>query len=107
MTTAFSSLRQVDVRRESAAPVQLDPTEADWRFCATMLPKVSRTFALSIGALPASLRDPVRIAYLLCRTVDTIEDDAIVVGERREKLYDAFDALLRDDGADPVVFTEM
>lgn len=82
-------------------------SEEDWKFCATMLPKVSRTFALSIGALPPELREAIRIAYLLCRTVDTIEDDAVVVGETRERLYDMFDLLMTDDGADPTILERL
>ena len=39
-----------------------------------LLPRVSRTFALTIPALRPPLRDQVAIAYLLCRIADTIED---------------------------------
>src|ERR1700743_3865485 len=40
-----------------------------------VLPKVSRTFALTIPQLPLALRGPVTCAYLLCRIADTIEDE--------------------------------
>src|ERR1700743_1424622 len=40
-----------------------------------VLPKVSRTFALTIPQLPPALRGPVTCAYLLCRIADTIEDE--------------------------------
>lgn len=40
------------------------------------LQQVSRSFALTIPLLPATLADWVGHAYLLCRIVDTIEDDA-------------------------------
>jgi len=40
-----------------------------------ILPHVSRTFALTIPQLPASLRTAVTNAYLLCRIADTIEDE--------------------------------
>ena len=43
---------------------------------ALHLQKVSRTFALTIPLLPMPLADWVGNAYLLCRIVDTIEDDA-------------------------------
>jgi farnesyl-diphosphate farnesyltransferase len=36
---------------------------------------VSRTFALTIPALPVALREPIANGYLLCRIIDTIEDD--------------------------------
>jgi nucleoside-diphosphate-sugar epimerase/phytoene/squalene synthetase len=67
--------------------------EDDRSFCDAALPRVSRTFALSIQALPASLREAVGTAYLLCRLVDTIEDDPKIRGARAE-LFDAFDAAL-------------
>ena len=35
---------------------------------------VSRTFALTIRVLPGPLRDPVTVAYLLCRLADLLED---------------------------------
>jgi phytoene/squalene synthetase len=101
MATLYASMKA------SAPRTDVTPTEDDRGFCSQMLPKVSRTFALSIGALPEALRDPVRLAYLLCRIVDTIEDDARVVGPARERLYDLFDHLLADDGADPAIFESL
>jgi nucleoside-diphosphate-sugar epimerase/phytoene/squalene synthetase len=65
----------------------------DSAFCDAMLPRVSRTFALSIQALPSSLREAVSVSYLLCRVVDTIEDDPKIRGARAD-LFDAFDAAL-------------
>lgn len=62
------------------------------------LRSVSRTFALSIELLPESLRAAVRTAYLLCRVVDTVEDESELPAEHREVLYDAFDALLQPGG---------
>ncbi len=47
----------------------------DERFQAAMLQDVSRTFALTIPELPRALRAVVGNGYLLCRIVDTIEDD--------------------------------
>jgi farnesyl-diphosphate farnesyltransferase len=90
--------------RASASRADGGPSDEDRAFCTQMLPRVSRTFALSIAALPEALREPVRLAYLLCRIVDTIEDDARVGAAARERLYDLFDYLLADDGADPAVF---
>jgi farnesyl-diphosphate farnesyltransferase len=48
---------------------------SDNDFQALLLEGVSRTFALTIPQLPKSLYDPVANAYLLCRIVDTIEDE--------------------------------
>jgi farnesyl-diphosphate farnesyltransferase len=40
-----------------------------------LLQGVSRTFALTIPLLPEPLRGAISNAYLLCRTIDTIEDE--------------------------------
>src|SRR5512140_312162 len=55
----------------------------DTAFCIAILPRVSRTFALSIEALPEPLRAAVRTAYLLCRVVDSIEDEASLPAAQR------------------------
>ena len=83
-----------------------DPTveAVDRDFCIAALPKVSRTFALSIEALPDPLRDAVRVAYLLCRVVDTIEDEPRMEPVQRVSLFDAFDHLMAGDAADPAAF---
>ena len=67
----------------------------DIRFCEDLLPQVSRTFALSIEMLPEALREYVRVAYLLCRVLDTIEDAPGLELLEREALFDEFNALLR------------
>lgn len=76
----------------------------DRAFCDQILPQVSRTFALSISLLPESLCDAVRAAYLLCRIVDTIEDDTSVPLEVRRPIFAEFDALMRDDTRDVTPF---
>jgi farnesyl-diphosphate farnesyltransferase len=48
---------------------------SDDEFQAVLLEGVSRTFALTIPQLPGSLYSVVANAYLLCRIVDTIEDE--------------------------------
>jgi len=80
---------------------------ADARFCVEMLPRVSRTFALSIEALPPGLREAVRVSYLLCRVVDTVEDAASLPWPAREALFETFDDCLLDDGADPAGFERL
>src|SRR5216117_4134636 len=53
----------------------------------TILRSVSRSFYLSIRFLPAQLREPVALAYLLARTTDTVADTAqISVAQRTETL---------------------
>jgi farnesyl-diphosphate farnesyltransferase len=89
----------------------------DALFCWEILPRVSRTFALSIETLPLQLCEPVRLAYLLCRIVDTIEDQPSETlppppmghgrnghdssSSRRQGWFDSFDALLLDPNTDP------
>src|SRR5881296_4778888 len=41
----------------------------------TILRSVSRSFYLSIRFLPAQLRQPIALAYLLARSTDTIADN--------------------------------
>lgn len=65
----------------------------DFAFCEMALPRVSRSFALSIQALPKDLRDAVGVAYLLCRVVDTVEDDPRFA-RRRDPHFDRFDRAL-------------
>lgn len=59
-------------------------------FCQDILPKVSRTFALSIRFLPGHLGRAVLSAYLLCRIADTIEDDPVASVETKTRLLEQF-----------------
>jgi len=60
----------------------------DRDFQAAMLQGVSRTFALTIPQLPVGLRDVVSNAYLLCRIIDTIEDEPQLDPEQK-KIFSA------------------
>ncbi|MDB5873489.1 MAG: hypothetical protein JWQ07_2931 [Ramlibacter sp.] len=52
-----------------------------------LLRSVSRSFYLSIRLLPAPLRQPISVAYLLARASDTVADTAnMAAGERKAKL---------------------
>jgi farnesyl-diphosphate farnesyltransferase len=55
-----------------------------------ILPKVSRTFALTIPQLPPELRRAVANAYLLCRIADTIEDEPALSAEQKRVFENAF-----------------
>ncbi|MCC6524093.1 MAG: squalene/phytoene synthase family protein, partial [Polyangiaceae bacterium] len=95
----------VDLRiRAARAAVPGEPEAAlgpgDLAFCVRLLPLVSRTFALSIEALPPELRDAVRVSYLLCRVVDSVDDEAALAAAERAALFATFDAALCDDRAD-------
>lgn len=64
--------------------------QADEAFCVAMLPRVSRTFALGIAALPEGLRLATTAAYLLCRVADSIEDQTAAPHELRRRALAAF-----------------
>ena len=79
--------------------VALEPTISPRqveRFCQEILPKVSRTFALSIRFLPGNLGRSVLGAYLICRIADTVEDDPAASVEhkifRLDRLLECFDS---------------
>ena len=67
--------------------------------CTNILPKVSRTFAISILHLKGPLRTAVVASYLLCRIADTIEDDTNGGLEKRTLLFNLLKASLDDDEA--------
>ena len=60
-----------------------------------LLQGVSRTFALTIPQLPEGLYRSVANAYLLCRIVDTIEDEAELDRERKRRFCAAFSRVVR------------
>ena len=70
---------------------ELSPA-AERTWVAETLPKVSRTFALTIRLLPGALEHPVAVAYLLCRIADTIEDSATLKAAEKSSLLDEFRA---------------
>ena len=53
------------------------------RLLGDLLKGVSRTFYLTIRVLPAELREPVGLAYLLARAADTITDTRLVSPAQR------------------------
>lgn len=57
---------------------------------ARLLDGVSRTFALTIPQLPEALARPVSNAYLLCRIVDTIEDEVGLSSGQKRKFCQQF-----------------
>jgi len=59
-------------------------------FQSEMLEGVSRTFALTIPQLPAVLCRVVSNAYLLCRIIDTIEDEPALTGARKNYFCQQF-----------------
>ncbi|HVO91937.1 MAG TPA: phytoene/squalene synthase family protein [Terriglobales bacterium] len=79
---------------------RLDPRPQKlWRsdddFQSGMLEGVSRTFALTIPQLPPGLCRVVSNAYLLCRIVDTIEDEPVMSGARKNNFCQQFLGVLK------------
>src|SRR5205823_2905984 len=75
--------RSEPVTPPDSVPVDLAPRKlllSDDDFQSAMLEGVSRTFALTIPQLPSGLSRVVSNAYLLCRIVDTIEDEPSLSG---------------------------
>ena len=65
----------------------------------TLLKNVSRSFYLTLRVLPAGLREPIGLAYLLARAADTIADTAILPPAERLDLLLALRASI--NGASP------
>ncbi len=72
-----------DIRVSLDNPKSLSQLSDD-EFQALLLEGVSRTFALTIPQLPSKLYSAVANAYLLCRIVDTIEDEvSLSAGQKK------------------------
>ncbi len=62
-----------------------------------LLASVSRSFYLTLKALPRELREPISLAYLLARTADTIADTTAISTAVRLELLTTFDQLIQGD----------
>ena len=60
------------------------------RLRTDLLRSVSRSFYLSMRVLPAPMREPVSLAYLLARASDTLADTAEVPVPSRKECLDDF-----------------
>ncbi len=63
-----------------------------------LLKGVSRSFYLTLRVLPAGMRDPVGLAYLLARAADTIADTSLLPPEQRLEFLLAFRACVNGEG---------
>jgi farnesyl-diphosphate farnesyltransferase len=70
------------------------PMPPDDELQNTLLKDTSRTFALTIPQLPPPLRRVVSNAYLLCRIVDTIEDEASLDTAAKRRFCNRFAAVV-------------
>lgn len=71
---------------------------ADNELQAALLEGVSRTFALTIPQLPEPLCHVVSNAYLLCRIVDTVEDEVALTAGQKHKFCEQFIAVVAEAG---------
>lgn len=78
---------------------------SDDEFQALLLEGVSRTFALTIPQLPGSLYSVVANAYLLCRIIDTIEDEVSLSAVQKKRFCAEFIACVKT-GSNTVAFAE-
>ncbi len=69
-----------------------------------ILKDVSRSFYLSIRALPKAMREPISLGYLLARASDTLADTADIDPNLRAELLDGFADILK--GADSASWVE-
>ena len=63
-----------------------------------LLEGVSRTFALTIPTLPEDLRPVIGNAYLLCRIVDTVEDEPRLSPGQKKEFLEEFVRVVRGEG---------
>lgn len=79
-------------------PVMQNPSRAF--LLGPLLKSVSRSFYLTLNVLPAGMRDPVGVAYLLARAADTIADTALIPPDRRLDLLLSLRACVNGTAAD-------
>lgn len=77
------------------------------KFCLEILPKVSRTFALSISKLKENLKREVCVSYLICRILDTIEDSPSLSIEEKNFFILEFLQLLKDGKQESLFFKHL
>ncbi len=85
-----------DFSRQSTLPPHL--------YCKAVIPKVSRTFAISIRVLRGDFHKSVLSSYLLCRILDTIEDSSFPHFSQQEAVFNSFTGIFsREDFSDRAV----
>lgn len=70
---------------------------SDFDYQRSILPGVSRTFALTIPVLPEPLAVVMTNAYLLCRLADTVEDDPALAHEQKSHFHARFVAVVKGE----------
>ncbi|HHY86528.1 MAG TPA: squalene/phytoene synthase family protein [Verrucomicrobia bacterium] len=72
-----------------------------------LLKNTSRSFYLTLRILPAPIRTPIGLAYLLARTTDTIADTAIVPVNQRLDLLQQLRERIQSDTAPPLALGDL
>jgi len=93
-----SASRSPALSARAARDVRVRPSPADLAYCRWALPRVSRTFAINIRLLSGPVGDAVRVAYLLCRIADTLEDAWTGPRAEVQRRFDLLLAALSGDG---------
>src|SRR6266481_4715089 len=73
------------------------------RLQTSILRSVSRSFYLSIRFLPAQLREPIALAYLLARTTDTVADTPRISATLRVETLQTLSKAIQDKASRSVV----
>jgi farnesyl-diphosphate farnesyltransferase len=84
-----------------------EPGHRSRRLQTTILRSVSRSFYLSIRFLPAQLREPIALAYLLARTTDTVADTTGISGAARMEVLKMLADGIQDKVSRDVVTNEV
>ena len=71
----------------------------------TLLQQVSRSFYLTLRVLPAGIRRPIGLAYLLARATDTIADTGLLPLEERLAALRRFQDRIRGVTQEPLEFS--
>ena len=71
-----------------------DLTDQDKAYLISILPKVSRTFAVNIQVLRGNTYWCVLIGYLICRILDTIEDSHKLTHKKQLKAFNDFSKII-------------
>jgi farnesyl-diphosphate farnesyltransferase len=80
----FELFARVTYSTEHMSDFADSPARTDAQFLlGELLKNVSRSFYLTLRVLPAGLRTPIGLGYLLARAADTIADTALIPSEAR------------------------
>jgi farnesyl-diphosphate farnesyltransferase len=70
--------------------VSMQSAETSNQLLHHILPRVSRSFYLSLRVLPQTIRPTIGLAYLFCRAADTIADTALLPRAQRQTCLDHY-----------------